>query len=57
MKPRWKEFSWVLVLLYWLNFCLTSLSIDSISLRRVLIRSAMGLSERYLVLFHWKVWR
>jgi len=45
------------VVLYWLNFCLTSLSTAASSFWRVSMSSAMGLSARYLTLFQEKAWR
>ena len=60
----------VLIVWYWANLALTSLSIlvascdmlvgvEAISWRRTFCResmiSAMGLSARYLTLFHWKL--
>ena len=47
----------VLTELYWLNLDLTSLSRACSSFARKSMRSAMDLSTRYLILFHWKVRR
>ena len=54
---RWREARFVLVALYWLNFCLMSLSMAERSFCRLSISSPMGLSARYLTLFQWKDWR
>lgn len=42
----------VFVVLYWENFALTSLSMPATSFCSESIKSAMGLSWRYLILFH-----
>src|SRR5215469_18348385 len=47
----------VLTELYWLNLDLMSLSRAWSSFARESMRSAMDLSARYLILFHWKVRR